>query len=98
MKLAYYLYSWGNKKNYREYTKDELMNPDTVQELFDYCQILEAYITKQGWQFLIDYYGYEKLYEIDRKSGWLSECSDSDSLEEYIEWVKSETDAAEKAG
>lgn len=89
MELAYYFYPWGDEHNYREYTKEELMNPDTVEEIFDYCQILEAYVTKEGWKFLIDYYGYEKLYEIDRKSGWLSERSD-DSLEEYIEWVKYE--------
>lgn len=94
MKLAYYIYPWGNKHNYREYTKEELMNPETVKKIFDYCQILEAYITKQGWQFLIDYYGYEKLYEIDRKSGWLSGHSDNDCLEEYIEWVKYEIEIA----
>ncbi len=57
-----------------------------MEELFDYCQILEAYITKQGWAFLIEHYGYEKLYEIDKKSGWLGD----DTLEEYIASVEYE--------
>ena len=65
--LAYYHYPFVQNQNYREYIKDDLMKLEVVEELFDYCQILEAYITKKGWEFLIDYYGYEKLYEIDKK-------------------------------
>ena len=64
--------------------------PEKVEELFDYCQILEAYITKKGWQFLIENYGYDRLYEIDKRSGWLTERSSESSIEEYIEWVKYE--------
>ena len=86
MMLAYYHYPFIQNQNYREYSQNELMNPEIVEELFDYCQILEAYITKKGWAFLLDYYGYEKLYEIDKKSGWI----DTDTLEEYKEWVKYE--------
>ncbi|MEE5993371.1 MAG: hypothetical protein V3G42_09035 [Oscillospiraceae bacterium] len=51
--LAYYLYPFVPNQNVKEYTKEDLMNPDTVQELFDYCQILEGYITKSGWRFLM---------------------------------------------
>ena len=51
MMLAYYHYPFIQNQNYREYTQDELMNPEIVEELFDYCQILEAYITKKGWAF-----------------------------------------------
>ena len=65
--LAYYHYPFVQNQDYREYTRDELIKPEIVEELFDYCQILEAYITKKGWAFLIEYYGYEKLYEIDKK-------------------------------
>lgn len=82
--LAYYFYPFVPNQNVLEYTKEQLMNPKIVEELFDYCQILEAYITKKGWFFLIDYYGYERLYEIDKASGWI----DADTLEEYKEWVK----------
>ena len=90
--LAYYHYPFVQNQDYREYTRDELMKPEIVEELFDYCQILEAYITKKGWAFLIEYYGYEKLYEIDKKSGWL----DDETLEEYISSVQYEIDISEE--
>ena len=70
--------------------KEDLLKPEKVEELFDYCQILEAYITKTGWQFLIESYGYDKLYEIDKRSGWLSDRSTESNLEEYIEQIKYE--------
>ncbi len=66
--LAYYYYPFFDNHNFTEYTKNDLTNPSKVEELFDYCQILEAYITKSGWEFLINYYGYEKLYEINKKA------------------------------
>ena len=84
--LAYYFYSFGKVKYSKEYSEDDLKNPETLKDIFDLCQILEAYITKEGWEFLIHYYGYEKLYEIDQKSGWLSERTEN-TLEEYIHWV-----------
>ena len=90
--LAYYHYPFVQNQDYREYTRDELIKPEIVEELFDYCQILEAYITKKGWAFLIEYYGYEKLYEIDKKSGWL----DDETLEEYISSVQYEIDISEE--
>ena len=86
--LAYYHYPYVPNQNYREYTEEDLKNPKLVEELFDYCQILEATITKQGWEFLVDCYGFEKLYEIDKKSGWF----DEETLEEYIASVRSEMD------
>ena len=88
--LAYYLYPFVQNRDVREYTKVDLLQPEKVKELFDYCQILEAYITKKGWQFLIENYGYDRLYEIDKRSGWLTERSSEISIEEYIEWVKYE--------
>ena len=84
--LAYYLYPFVESQKYREYTEVELKNPEVVKEVFDYCQILEAYITKEGWAFLVDYYGYERLYEIDKISGWFEE----ETLEGFIEAVKQE--------
>ena len=88
--LAYYLYPFVQNRDVREYTKEDLLKPEKVEELFDYCQILEAYITKKGWQFLIERYGYDKLYEIDKRSGWLSDQSTESNLEEYIERIKYE--------
>lgn len=84
--LAYYHYPFVDNQDYREYTEEDLMKPEVVEELFDYCQILEASVTKKGWAFLIDFYGYEKLYEIDKISGWL----DAETLEEYKAWVQYE--------
>lgn len=93
--LAYYHYPFLSNGNFKEYTEEDLKNPTKVEELFNYCQILEAYITKSGWEFLIQFYGYRKLHEIDKKSGWLSErCDNSDNMEEYMGWVKHEAQNA----
>lgn len=35
--------------------------------LFDYAKILEVYITGKGWNYLIKHYGFDKLFEIDKK-------------------------------
>lgn len=69
--LAFYMPYPYEKDNILEYTENDLMNPEIVEQLFDYCQILEGYITKTGWGFLISNYGYEALFEINKKSGWL---------------------------
>lgn len=65
--LAYYHYPFISNNVFKEYTEEDLMNSEIVERLFDYCQILEAYITKSGWDFLINHYGYEKLFDIDKK-------------------------------
>lgn len=78
--LAFYSTYPHEFNNIKVYEEKDLINSDIVEQLFDYCQILEGYITKTGWEFLISYYGYEKLFEIDKKSGWI----DSENLEEYI--------------
>jgi hypothetical protein len=88
--LAYYHYPFVDNRNYREYTEADLSDSGTVEELFDYCQILEASITKKGWAFLIAHYGYEKLFEIDSISGWHLD----DTLEEYIASVQYEIEIA----
>ncbi len=66
--LTFYHYTFVPNQDIKEYTKEDLMNPDKVEKLFDYCQILEAYITKSVWKFLIQHYRYKKLYEINYKS------------------------------
>lgn len=81
--LAFYHYPFVQNQDFREYTEEELSHASKVEELFDYCQILEAYITKSGWDFLIRRYGYEGLYEIDRRSGWF----DAVSLEEFEQCI-----------
>ena len=84
--LAFYHYPFVDNQNFIEYTKDDLAVPSKVEELFDYCQILEANITKSGWDFLIQFYGYEKLYQIDKKSGWF----DAENLEEFQRCIQAE--------
>lgn len=82
--LAFYLYPFEPNQKFREYTEDDLKDPKIVEELFDYCQILEAYITKEGWEFLTKYHGYEQLYEIDKRSGWF----DEETIDAFKEAVK----------
>ena len=78
--LAYYCYSLAPGGNYREYTAEELQDPEKLEHVFDLCQIYEARITADGWYFLIGHYGLRQLYEIDKKSGWF----DEDTFEEYV--------------
>lgn len=92
--LAYYHYPFVDNQNFIEYTKEDLTVPSKVEELFDYCQILEAYITKSGWDFLIQYYGYDKLYQIDKKSGWF----DAENLEEFQLCIQAEIESCIAAG
>jgi hypothetical protein len=51
-----------------EYKYADLLNRVIVEELFDYCQILEAMISRAGWKLLINHHGYQVLYEINEKS------------------------------
>lgn len=81
--LAMYIYPLPSGK---EYTPEELLDENKVIEVFDYCQILEGAISKEGWRYLITHHGYEKLYQLDQESDWHS-C---ESLEEYKECVEME--------
>jgi hypothetical protein len=56
----------------RNYYEEDLADPLVVKELFDYCQILEAAIWEQGWQFLIATYSIGELFEMNRQSGWFT--------------------------
>ena len=76
MKVAFRIYPLPDGK---VYTEEDIKNLEDVVELFDYCQIYEAMISKEGWDYLIDTFGMEMLYEADKKSG----CFSADSLEEF---------------
>ena len=84
--LAFYLYPFEHNQTAREYTEEDLKEPSIVEELFDYCQILEACITKKGWSFLTKYHGYEQLCDIDKRSGWFSK----ETIEAFKEAVQQE--------
>lgn len=92
--LAFYHYPFAYNQEFKEYTKVDLMNPHKVEELFGYCQILEAYITKTGWDFLISHYGYDGLYHIDKKSEWF----EVDNFEEFKSLVDGEIESCIKGG
>ncbi|MDQ0899256.1 hypothetical protein [Paenibacillus sp. V4I7] len=75
--LAYRIYPEPFGTTY-QYT--DLLNRAIVEVLFDYCQILEAMISREGWNLLINYHGYQVLYEINEKSNWF----DCENLEAFI--------------
>lgn len=85
--LAFYIYPEPKGTRYFD---DDLKHETTVKILFDYCQIFDAIIYKEGWRFLIDYHGYEKLFEINKRSDYL----DASTLEEFIEEVNQEIETA----
>ncbi len=55
-----------------------------VKVLLDSCQILEATIFKEGWNFLLSNYGLKGLYEIDKTSGWFNTSSTEEWLESIL--------------
>jgi len=81
--LAYRRYPDPNGTNYFE---NDLDTEQKVIELFDYCQILEAIITKKGWEFLLGKYGIKKVFELNNLSGWM----DSKTVKEFEEDIRDE--------
>ena len=57
-----------------------------MKELFDYCQVLLANITKEEWRFPIKTYGFSGLLAINCKSGWFDETDDRAAMEEICEY------------
>ncbi|KKO54659.1 hypothetical protein [Paenibacillus sp. DMB20] len=66
------------------YYYSDLIDKEKVEQLFDYCQILEANIFKEGWELLITYHGFKTLFEINEKSGWF-DCENLDEYKLYVE-------------
>ena len=58
-------------------------------KIYGDCQILEANITKEGWEYLIGKFGMNGLYEADMRSEWFG-C---DGIEEFAEAVAGEMGA-----
>lgn len=71
--LAYRIYPEPDGTIYYE---SDLIYADTVETLFDYCQIGEAIIMEEGWQFLIRQHGIPSLFDMNTKSGWF-DCEPS---------------------
>ena len=89
--LAYRIYP---EPDGTTYYKSDLMEEKNVEILFDYCQILEAIIYKVGWEFLIDFHGYEKLFDINKRSGWF----DAEEVDEFIQYVEMDMAYSEGEG
>lgn len=81
--LAWYIYP---KPKGREYTETALENPAVVKEVFDYCQLLLATISKYGWKKLIQFHGLDELLRINEDSGWF----DNQRRIEVIDSIKYE--------
>lgn len=77
MEIAFRIYPLPNGTIY---TEENVKTLDDVIGIFDYCQIMESTISKKGWDYLIEKFGIEGLFQANKKSGWF----DSDSLEEFI--------------
>ncbi|MCP1183710.1 hypothetical protein [Paenibacillus sp. 1781tsa1] len=90
--LAYRIYPEPHGTNYLQ---NDLMTTKQVEQLFDFCQILEAIIYDVGWDFLIQQYGYTGLYEINNKSGWF-DCSYLEEYKSYIEAYRNDMKRIEK--
>lgn len=83
MEIAYRIYPLPNGT---VYTEEDIKTINDVVGLFDYCQITEAMISKYGWEFLIQKFGIDGLYQAEKMSGWL----DSDSIEQFISDIEYE--------
>jgi len=79
--LAYRIYPLPKGISY--YEKD-LKDVKVVECLFDYAQMLEVIIVRNGWVFLIDFHGYEILFRINQKSGWF-DCETVEEFKLYVE-------------
>jgi hypothetical protein len=90
VEIAYRIYPLPNGTRY---TEDDIQTIDDVVIIFDYCQILEANISKKGWKYLLDKFGMDGLFEADKRSGWF----DCGSVEEFAEEIEYEMDKADDA-
>jgi len=80
---AWYRWPEPNSTNYFE---ADLRDPREVKELFDYCQILLANITKEGCRFLIKTHGFSGLLAINKAGGWFDEADDQEAVGEIPEY------------
>ncbi len=67
-----------------EYSAKDCRNEEIVEELFDFCQILEAVIFAKGWQLLFKTYGMEGLLQINKRSGWFDDSNATEAKEEFL--------------
>ncbi len=87
MEIAFRIYPLPNGTIYSEETVKTIRD---VIEIFDYCQIAEAMISRPGWNWLVETFGLTELYEANQISGWF----DCECIEEFVEALEYEKSAA----
>ena len=95
MEIAYRIYPAPNGTIYSD---ENVKSIDDVIELFDYCQIAEAMISKKGWDYLVKKFSLPELYKANKVSDWF----DCEKIEEFIAAIEYEksiayNDAVEEA-
>lgn len=53
-----------------DYFEDDMDTVEKVKTIFIQCRTREARIFQQGWQYLVDRFGEETLFEINSRTGW----------------------------
>lgn len=87
MEIAYRIYPLPDGTIYSDETVKTISD---VIEIFDYCQIAEAMISKNGWEYLVEKFGLTELYRADKISGWF----DCESIEEFVDALEYEKNTA----
>ena len=77
-------YKFEGRRHEKKYHAGDLRRKEHVIELFDYCQLLLAYITPSGWQYLITTFGYDDLFAWNSESGWM-DCRDIEEFKSDIQ-------------
>lgn len=67
----------------KDYYLSELKTDQEIEMLFDLCQIQRANIRDIGWKYLFEKVGIDRIYQIDKKSGWF----DTENEKEWIESI-----------
>lgn len=67
-----------------DYFEIDFSSSSGLIEIFDYCQILEAVILKEGWRYLFTGLKVDEVVTCCRKSGWLEDESDDEVIENLI--------------
>lgn len=87
MEIAYRIYPLPNGTIYSD---ENVKTIEDVIQIFDYCQIAEAMISKKGWDYLVEKFSLTELYKADNVSGWFG-C---ESIEEFIDAIEYEKSIA----
>ena len=80
-----------------DYKQDDFNSDSDVERLFIECKNFDTYESKddfdrapmcfiygRGWKFLVERYGYEKLFEINKKVDWIN-SADIEEFKKEIE-------------